>query len=264
MSRRILVTGCASGIGYATARDLIAQGDTVIGVDRNEAPADLALAEFHRVDLSDRDQIHALGDQVGELFGLVNVAGVPSSFPWRQQFAVNFLGTREMVWTFADHIVDGGAVVNIASGTGLKWREEIDVYLPLAETADWDAGEAWLDEHPQEGLHSYSKSKEALIIFSTLEATRWTRTGRRLNTVSPGPVNTPMITQFRSALGDDLIDSDISRGPRPATADDISPVVVFLLSDAAHWVHGTDIAVDGGFAASMFMDPGAVSAATPA
>lgn len=263
MARTILVTGVASGIGYATARDLIAAGDQVIGVDRNEPPTDLALSDFHRVDLSQQDQIHTLADSIGGLDGLVNVAGVPSSFPWQQQFAVNFLGTREMVQSFRDHIVEGGSVVNIASGTGFRWREEIDAYLPLANTPDWAAGKAWLEANPQEGLHSYSKSKAALIIWSTKEAVSWTGTGRRLNTVSPGPVNTPMISQFREALGDNLIDSDIARGSRPATADDISPAVLFLLSDAAHWVHGVDLAVDGGFAASMIMDPDAVGAASP-
>ena len=56
--------------------------------------------------------------------------------------------------------------------------------------------------------------------------------GIRVNAVSPGPVETPILTQFREVLGDARVDSDIARVGRAGTAGDIAPVVLFLCSDA--------------------------------
>ena len=60
--------------------------------------------------------------------------------------------------------------------------------------------------------------------------------------MSPGPVETPILKQFRDVLGDARVDSDIARVGRAGTAGDIAPVVLFLCSDGARWINGANVA----------------------
>jgi len=69
--------------------------------------------------------------------------------------------------------------------------------------------------------------------------------------VSPGPVETPILKEFRQVLGDQRVDSDIAPVGRAGTPGDIAPVVAFLCSDGARWISGTNIAVDGGLEAAI-------------
>jgi len=64
-------------------------------------------------------------------------------------------------------------------------------------------------------------------------------------------VTTPLLTEFRTVLGDARVDSDIGRVGRSGTPNDIAPVALFLASDAARWINGANIPVDGGLEASV-------------
>ena len=72
--------------------------------------------------------------------------------------------------------------------------------------------------------------------------------GVRVNTVSPGPVETPILRDFEHSMGKDILDIARTTVGRHATVADIVPVIAFLASEAASWVVGQDIQVDGGFA----------------
>lgn len=72
--------------------------------------------------------------------------------------------------------------------------------------------------------------------------------------MSPGPVETPILTQFRAVLGNQRVNSDVDRVGRAGTAGDIAPVILFLCSDAARWVNGNNIATDGGLEASVTIE----------
>jgi len=69
--------------------------------------------------------------------------------------------------------------------------------------------------------------------------------------VSPGPVETPILGQFRQVFGDKRVDDDIAAAGRVGTPADIAPVVAFLCSDGARWINGTNIAADGGLEAAV-------------
>lgn len=254
--KRILVTGVASGIGAATVKHLAKQGATVVGVDRNDAPTSIPLAAFSKIDLASPRSIESVVGGLGGTFdGVANVAGASSAAPTEVQFKVNFLGTRHLIGCIEPMLTPTASVVNVASGTAIRWLEWFPLFKELALTPDFEAGLAWLGAHPQDGLHSYSRSKQALIAWSQLKAVEWISTERRINTVSPGPVATPMLSEFRSALGDQFIDFDVARTRRAAVAEDIAPTIAFLLDDVSAWVHGADIAVDGGFSAAVLTDP---------
>jgi NAD(P)-dependent dehydrogenase (short-subunit alcohol dehydrogenase family) len=75
--------------------------------------------------------------------------------------------------------------------------------------------------------------------------------GLRVNAVSPGPVTTPILKEFRHIFGDPRVDDDIARVGRAGAAPDIAPAVLFLCSDGARWINGANLPVDGGLEASI-------------
>ena len=75
--------------------------------------------------------------------------------------------------------------------------------------------------------------------------------GLRVNAVSPGPVATPILKEFRQIFGDPRVDDDIARVGRAGSAPDVAPAVLFLCSDGARWINGANFPVDGGLEASI-------------
>src|SRR5262245_25858356 len=107
--RRVVVTGCASGIGASVARQLTELGAEVVGLDLRR-PA-LQLKEFHEIDLSDRKSIdHAAASIGGQVDALFNIAGVSSGIgdPLRV-VTINFLGTRQFTETLVPTMPPGSA-----------------------------------------------------------------------------------------------------------------------------------------------------------
>ena len=83
----------------------------------------------------------------------------------------------------------------------------------------------------------------------------WAKYGVRINTVSPGPVETPILADFEQTMGKDVLDTCRATVGRHASVDDIVPVISFLGSPEARWITGQDIQVDGGFIGAMTAGP---------
>ena len=116
--KRVIVTGCFSGMGEATARLLTELGAEVHGVDYK--PTSLKLASFTQLDLRDPESIAAGVDGVGgDVDALFNCAGLPQSFPPLDVMKVNFIGLRELTERVVSHMKPGAAIVSIASTGGL-------------------------------------------------------------------------------------------------------------------------------------------------
>lgn len=253
--KRVVVTGVSSGIGRETALRLLAAGAVVIGLDRAEPGADLALERWVAVDLADPGSIEAAAASVeGPLAALCNVAGVPGTLPVETVMRVNFLGLRLLSERLRDQL-RGGSVVNVASFAGSRWQQRLAQHLELAETAGFEEGLRWLARHPVDEAESYPYSKEALIVWTKLAAVAWRQLEVRVNSVSPGPVETPILGEFRASLGEDFVQQDIDRGGgRPGTAAEIAPLICFLCSEESGWMTGADVAIDGGVAASFAIE----------
>jgi NAD(P)-dependent dehydrogenase (short-subunit alcohol dehydrogenase family) len=98
----------------------------------------------------------------------------------------------------------------------------------------------------------YSSSKQAVILYAKrIAAAALAKYGVRVNTVSPGPVETPILVDFEKTMGKEILDVLKSTYGRHGTVDDIVPVIAFLGSDAAQWINGQDVHVDSGFVTSM-------------
>jgi NAD(P)-dependent dehydrogenase (short-subunit alcohol dehydrogenase family) len=223
MAGVVVVTGASQGQGAAEARALRDAGASVIAVDVRDPVEPLDGVAYRRLDVSDPDDWAALAADLDVVHGLVNNAGITHRAPlWDvtredldRVLAINLSGPLLGIQALAPLMRDGGSIVNVASLAALTG------HFATAYTAS-----KW-------GLRGVSRS--ACAELGPL--------GIRVNTIFPGAMAAPM-TATPEAFTDRLI-ADIPLG-RPGTAEDVAPLVVFLISDASSWISGAEIAVDGG------------------
>ena len=153
----------------------------------------------------------------------------------------------------APRLREGGAIVNVASIAGFGWRANLNRAISMVGIDGFPDVARVVADHDVRNEEGYPVSKELLLLWTFRAAHQklFKDRGIRVNAVSPGPVETPILTQFREVLGDARVDSDIARVGRAGTAGDIAPVVLFLCSDAARWINGANVPVDGGLEASV-------------
>ena len=249
-NKTIVVTGVSSGIGAETARTLRAHGASVIGVDRNEPS--LSLDAFVQADLSHPAAIDAAVQQLpARLDGLCNIAGVPGTAEPQLVARVNYLGLRHLSAALLPRIASGGAIVNVSSVLGAEWPQRLALHRTLGAVEGFAAGEAWLQAHPVAAATCYQYFKEALIVWTQMQAQPWFMdTSVRMNCVAPGPVFTPILNEFVTMLGAERAQADAHRIKRPAYADEVAPVIAFLCADESRWINGVNIPVDGGLAST--------------
>ncbi|REG27438.1 NAD(P)-dependent dehydrogenase (short-subunit alcohol dehydrogenase family) [Paracoccus versutus] len=250
--KTVAITGVASGIGRRTAELATQMGADVIGIDRN--PPAQETGAFLQGDLSSAQGVQALAQALPDgIDALLNIAGVSGNTGAAPTLAINFYGLRALSLALAPRMRPGGAIVSVASIAGYGWRGNLDRARALVgaqgfpDTARLAADLGVPDEA------GYPVSKEALILWTQMAAFQpaFRDRGIRVNSVSPGPVETPILTQFREVLGEARVNSDVTRVGRAGTPGDIAPVVLFLASDGARWINGANIAADGGLEASI-------------
>jgi NAD(P)-dependent dehydrogenase (short-subunit alcohol dehydrogenase family) len=254
-SHRVVLTGAASGIGAATLRALH-DGPTpveVITLDRVELSDDLIplSAQHVIVDLGDAASIDLSITKIdGEIDALCNVAGVPGTADPATVLAVNFLGLRHLTESLVDRIRDGGSIVNVASIAGAQWMTNLADVRRLIATASFDDGLDWVRDQPMDGARAYNFSKEAVLVWTMANSLRWWDREIRVNSVSPGPVETPILDDFRDSMGHDRIAAAITAVGRAGRPEDVAPAITFLASRQAPWVNGVNIVADGGLLAA--------------
>ncbi|MEM7269977.1 MAG: coniferyl-alcohol dehydrogenase [Pseudomonadota bacterium] len=248
--KRIVVTGSSSGIGWETARILTDQGAEVLGVDLNKNFDHVD--EFYRADLSDGATIDALVDVLPDgIDGLVNNAGLPPTKRANLLLKVNLIGLKRLTYGLIPKLNDGASIVNVASLAGFGWPQAVEA-VKAAEHLDFHNLDEFIEKWQvsSEGGRSYFFSKEALIVWTMQNRWTWRDRGIRMNSVSPGPVDTPILGDFLQTLGA-RAEEDRKVMDRPGSAPDIAPVIAFLLSDMTTWIRGTNIPADGGMSSNI-------------
>jgi NAD(P)-dependent dehydrogenase (short-subunit alcohol dehydrogenase family) len=246
--KRVVVTGAASGMGRAAVTHLLADGAEVHAID--VMPIDLPVAETYRLDLRDPVAIDGVTARIaadlGPLDAVLNCAGLPhSSFAPAEIFQVNFLGMRRLTEGLAPLVRSGGAIGSIASKAGINWpslRPTIDEVLPL----DDDAARTWFASRPELHEEAYGFSKACVIVWTMVQATPYGRRGLRINCVSPGATDTPMMDHFRKRRTEEQLVRATGVIGRMARPEEPALALLFLASDAASYVSGVNLVVDAG------------------
>jgi 2-keto-3-deoxy-L-fuconate dehydrogenase len=234
--RRALVTGAGSGIGEAVARGLHAEGAEVVLADMaGDRVRDLAAelgdrAQSRTLDVRDEE---AVAEAMDGFDVLANVAGIGSTTNapdtsldvWENVFAVNARGTFLCCKHAIPGMIErgGGTIVNMGSVAGL---------VGIRNRA------------------AYCASKGAVVAFTRALAIDHVGDGIRVNAVCPGTVDSPWVRRLVDEVGESL-DALRARQPmgRLGTTDEVAQAVLYLASDAAAFVTGTALIIDGGLTA---------------
>lgn len=242
--RTTLVTGAGSGIGRAIALAAAASGADVACFDLAGPGLEQTAADIEQLgrrslavpgDVTDAAGLaEAVGrteTELGPLTLAVNCAGIANAAPaeemaldqWQRVVDIDYTGVFLSCQAEARAMIANGrgAIVNIASMSGVIVNRGL------------------LQAH-------YNSAKAAVIHLSKSLAMEWSDRGVRVNSISPGYTATPMNTRPEVADQVRRFEADTPLG-RMAYVDEIAGPAVFLLSDAASFVTGVDLLVDGGF-----------------
>jgi len=247
--KRVVVSGCFSGMGEATARLLIEMGAEVHGLDFK--PSALPLASFSQIDLRDPASIEAgvkaLGNgRVDALFNCAGLAG-GGAFPPLDTFKVNFIGTRHLTDCVLPLMGEGSAIASIASTGGLGWSRRIPVHMELLQQQGFAAALAWAEAHMDQVAEGYAFSKEAIIVWTQFMGAQLIKRGIRINCSLPSPTQTPMMATFHATSGKDIVDAAAEPLGRYTTPEEQAGGIILLNSALAGVVNGVVLPVDGGF-----------------
>ena len=248
--KTIIVTGCSSGIGWETAKTIKKYGGTVLGVDINMTTDHVD--EFYKADLSDKATIEALVDALPSgTDGLANIAGLPPTAPADLVIKVNLVGLKHFTELMVPKLKDDASIVNLASLAGFHWDQRIP-QIKDSYDLDFDGVANFVQRYgiDLEQGRSYFFTKEALVVWTMKMRWAWRDRGIRMNSVSPGPVDTPILKDFIETLGERAAE-DMAVMDRPGLPTDIAPIVAFMLSDMSAWMRGLNIPADGGMSSHL-------------
>lgn len=239
--KTILITGASSGIGRGIAVECSKMGAQIIINGRNEERLHNTLSQLEgkkhsmiNADISTQEGLEKVLTEVTELDGFVNSAGVPSLIPLKQI-------TRD----YLENILNVNTIAPITLTAGLIKRKKIKNKSSIVIISSINGsciGNA--------GSSPYSASKGALSGFIRTAALELAGRGTRINTISPGLVQTNILEQTERMFTKKQLEEKMLQDypmKRLGMVEDIAYGVIYLLSEASNWVTGQNIIIDGGY-----------------
>jgi len=238
--RVAIVTGGAQGIGNAIATALVEHGATVVIADLDATAGNTAATalkcEFVQLNVRDRVCVRAVADELAARHGrvdiLVNNAGIARNSPsvetpadeWLEVIDVNLNGVWWCAQAFGRGMVQrgSGAIVNIGSMSGI------------------------VSNKPQAQTH-YNASKAAVHMLTKSLAAEWAPFGVRVNAVAPGYIGTELTKRGMANEEWRKLWLEMTPFGRVGDPSDVAAAVLFLASDAAAYMSGSIVSVDGGY-----------------
>ncbi|WP_459545513.1 coniferyl-alcohol dehydrogenase [Nocardia sp. X0981] len=245
--KRVVVTGCASGIGACVVTQLRQLGAEIVGLDLLRPGT--GLDEFHEMDQADPASIDRAVRKVGPgVEALFNIAGVSSGIgdPLRV-VTINFLGLRHFTEALVPDMRPGAAVVSVSSLAAAGYLDNRWAVKGLLDTESMAAGIDWCADHPEALADGgYRLSKEAIVLYTMRRSVELAARGIRMNCTGPGVTETPILDQLRTAYGQDYLDGIPKPLGRAADPVEQAAALLFLNSRAAGYITGQVLWVDGG------------------
>lgn len=245
----ILVSGSASGIGRDTALAFGREGGVVIGTDINRPEGQKTTdmindaggqSIFHPADVAKPADVQALIEMISSQFGRLDVAfnnagveGAPVRTADTTEDEFDFIMRVNVkgVWLCMKHEIQlmlkqegGGSIINTSSVAGLVGSHSLPIY---------------------------SASKHAVVGLTRSAAVEYGGKGIRINAVNPYMIKTPMVERSSEALPPEFTQSFVNATPakRFGEPEEVTAAVLWLASDAASYINGVTLAVDGGYTA---------------
>jgi NAD(P)-dependent dehydrogenase (short-subunit alcohol dehydrogenase family) len=255
--KRVVVTGCASGMGQEAARELIELGAQVVGLDIAEPT--VGVKEFHRLDLSDPASVDSVAAAIGgPIHALFNIAGISSgAAPPLKVAEVNILGTRRLTEALLPTMEAGSAVACVSSLAAAGYAGNIPTVQEfLAAGArgsggvprhDWGAGRDWLQANPDALGNGYNFAKQAIIVWVMQQGVELGKRGIRINCIGPTVTDTPFLADTIKTYGEGFIDAFPKPLGRVSRPEEQARALIFLNSDAASYITGQVLWTDGGY-----------------
>ena len=247
-----VITGAASGMGYACARRLRAAADDLVVADLSPKVDEIAAelgAQAVRCDVADRasvGRLAAVAEQRGPVHALVHAAGIsPTMNDWRMMVTVDLVGTANVVDAFTPLVGPGSAAVCFASSAAHQIPDDPAV-LPLLDDPRAPDLLDRLAAHIDDSGMGYAWAKRGVIKLVQTMAADWGGRGARICSLSPGIIETPMGRQELDQQPMMTLMLEHTPLGRAGRADEVAAVVEFLVSDAASYLTGCDVLVDGG------------------
>ncbi len=236
-----VITGGNSGIGLATAKEFLANGAKVIITGRNQTALNEAVAQLGNqvtgllADTANLSHTIALAEQVEKQFGKIDIlfinAGIGKFAPVEQSseaffdetMNINFKGAFFTAQKFLPLLKDGASII-------FNTTISLSIGMPNSSV--------------------YAASKGALLSFARVLATEVSARGIRVNSISPGPIATPILG--KTGMSQETLD-EFSKSlsaktllGRLGNAEEIAKTALFLASDDSSFITGSEIVVDGG------------------
>jgi NAD(P)-dependent dehydrogenase (short-subunit alcohol dehydrogenase family) len=241
-NKNIMITGASSGIGRQCAISCSQMGANVVLVARNEQRLNETLQKLspgnHLVFCQDITQYKKLKDIVnravsktGQLDGFIHSAGIEITLPARS------MDSKKYERLFATNVISGFEIAKIISNKKFINPQRASFVFIASITGIFGV----------KGLVGYSSSKGALIAGSRSLSLELAARNITVNCISPGLILTDLMKKFFSKLENDQLEKRLQNYPLGiGQTEDVANACVFLLSDAAKWITGTNLVVDGG------------------